>query len=119
MTIERAAVPRIRFQAISQQVNLTGNEFAPLRWNLIEAIGHVPEMREGLRRSPMPHRFPSPALPHSSSSPGGQQQVFDEIFVRVRRLEPGIVLVQGSPPQISEIYENKRTGESTWAPVLL
>ena len=48
----------------------------------------------------MPRRF---ALPRhfrtSSSSPGVSRKLFDQIFVRVRRLEQRIVLAQASPPR--------------------
>ena len=84
------------------------------RWNLIEAVGNVPEMREGLEA--MPRGFHRRGTSAQLQLTAGQQEGFDQVFVRVRRLERGIVLGQGSLPGISRF---PRMGEVANRPILL
>jgi len=48
------------------------------------------------------------ALQNQIQFAGRQQEVFDEVFVRVRRLKRRIVLAQASPPEISENWQNRQ-----------
>jgi hypothetical protein len=56
----------------------------------------------------MPQRFASPRHFNQLQLTGRQQEMLDQIFVRVRRLERRIVLARASPRRISENRQNRQ-----------
>jgi len=79
------------------------------RAGLIEALGYVPEMRERLeeQRHAAAVRIAA-AFQDPLQLAGCQQEMFNQLFARVRRLERWIVLAQASPPRISDNWQNRQ-----------